>query len=110
MNTTKSSWNPSGSNKPVGCCTWKKAKDGTAVDISNDKVTLEVRIVLRIYSSDSMFIKACRRLIVSSSNESEDFYFDGCFSKFEAQVKKNKEVIIWSTVGATLLMVRLNEN
>ena len=63
------------------------------MDISNDKVTLDVRIVLRIYSSNCMFIKACRELVVSSSESSEEFYFDGCFSKFEAQVKKNKEVI-----------------
>ena len=36
------------------------------------------------------------------------YYFDGCFSKFEDQVKKNKEVVIWATAGAALVMVRTN--
>ena len=35
------------------------------------------------------------------------FYFDGCFAKFEDQVKKNKEVI-WATVGAALVMVNIS--
>ena len=33
------------------------------------------------------------------------YYFDGCFSKFEDQVKKNKTVVMWATAVAALLMV-----
>ena len=38
---------------------------------------------------------------------SKVYYFDGCFAKFEDQVKKNKEVVIWATAGAALVMVNM---
>ena len=41
----------------------------------------------------------------TSSELSKVYYFDGCFAKFEEQVKKNREVVIWATVGAALILV-----
>ena len=35
------------------------------------------------------------------------YYFEGCFSKFEDQVKKNKTVVMWATAVAALLMVKM---
>ena len=46
-------------------------------------------------------------MVPALMDSNKAYYFDGCFAKFEDQVKKNKEVVIWATVGAALVMVDL---
>ena len=47
-------------------------------------------------------------MVQSLTETNQVYFFDGCFSKFEDQVKKNKEVVIWATVGAALVMVNIS--
>ena len=53
------------------------------------------------------FSQNCRRMVQPLTDTNQVYYFDGCFAKFEDQVKKNKEVVIWATVGAALVMVNI---
>ena len=46
-------------------------------------------------------------MVQSLTDTNQVYYFDGCFSKFEDQVKKNKTVVIWATAVAALLMVKM---
>jgi len=91
LNATEAGWSPDKANKPKGCCMWKVGVDGSAMDISQDQTA----------------VQTCRESVVSrtSSELSKVYYFDGCFAKFEDQVKKNREVVIWATVGAALILV-----
>lgn len=88
-NATAAGWSPSSVNKPEGCCSWKAGADGKAVDISGDAAA----------------VLNCRRTVQSLTDSNKVYYFDGCFAKFEDQVKKNKEVVIWATAGAALIMI-----
>ena len=54
------------------------------------------------------FSQNCRRMVQPLTDTNQVYYFDGCFAKFEDQVKKNKEVVIWATVGAALVMVNIS--
>ena len=36
-------------------------------------------------------------MVQSLTDTNQVYYFDGCFAKFEDQVKKNKTVVIWAT-------------
>ena len=36
----------------------------------------------------------------------DTYYFDGCLSKFKAQVVDNKEVIIWVAIATLMVLVR----
>ena len=46
-------------------------------------------------------------MVQSLTETNQVYFFDGCFSKFEDQVKKNKTVVIWATAVAALLMVKM---
>ena len=46
-------------------------------------------------------------MVQSLTETNQVYFFDGCFSKFEDQVEKNKTVVIWATAVAALLMVRM---
>ena len=46
-------------------------------------------------------------MVQSLTDTNRVYFFDGCFSKFEDQVKKNKTVVIWATAVAALLMVKM---
>ena len=46
-------------------------------------------------------------MVQSLTDTNQVYFFDGCFSKFEDQVKKNKTVVIWATAVAALLMVKM---
>ena len=46
-------------------------------------------------------------MVQSLTETNQVYFFDGCFSKFEYQVKKNKTVVIWATAVAALLMVKM---
>ena len=37
------------------------------------------------------------QMVQSFADTNQVYYFDGCFAKFEDQVKKNKTVVIWAT-------------
>jgi len=87
VNATGAGWSPGTANKPKGCCMWKIGDGGEALDISQDQTA----------------VQSCREATFSAS--SKDYYFDGCFAKFEDQVKSNREVVIWATVGSALILV-----
>lgn len=88
-NASLAAWSPSTANKPKGCCYWKKGDEGEAIDISQDAAA----------------VLTCRQNVPSLTELSKLYFFDGCFAKFEAEVKDNRQVVVWGTAIAALVLV-----
>lgn len=80
-----------GINKPAGCCGWRVV-DGKASDISKE----------------ASAVTACQQAAVDTAQLTNTYYWDGCFSKFEDKVEKNKSVVVWGTsIGAVVIVLTL---
>merc|ERR1711972_146501 len=87
-NVTSPKWDPSTANKPEGCCMWMMV-DGKTEDISKD--------------TDK--IQACRGANVLETALTAEYYWDGCFTKFEDKVENNKSVVVWCTSISAIVLV-----
>lgn len=88
VNVTRPDWRPDTINKPLGCCSWKKDDEGMDKDIS--KISSEVDI--------------CRNTLYTPDSE-KVYHFEGCLSKFRAEITENKELVIWVALAAVLALV-----
>jgi len=87
-NVTAPKWDPSTANKPEGCCMWMMV-DAETKDISKDTAKIET----------------CRRATVLESALTSDYFWDGCFTKFEDKVEGNKSVVVWCTSISAIVLV-----
>jgi len=88
VNVTTPKWEPSTANKPEGCCMWMVV-DGETKDISKDATKIET----------------CRRATVLENALTSDYFWDGCFTKFEDKVESNKSVVVWCTSISAIVLV-----
>jgi len=74
-------WDPKGSNKPLGCCRFKK--DGT--EITPDSVA------------------ACRNSS-AGDHKSKIYNFNGCYSEFEKKIEENQNMVVGIAIGVVVVM------